>query len=65
MLRCARLFVTPSTAVQQAHLSLGFPGKNTGVGWHFLPQGLFLAWEPNPLLHVLHWQVDSLIQIFK
>ena len=24
------------------------PGKNTGVGWHFLPQGIFLTQESNP-----------------
>ena len=46
-----------------------FPGKNTGVGWHFLLQGIYL---PNPgsnfstqgsnphLLCLLYWQVDSL-----
>ena len=46
-----------------------FPGKNTGVGCHFLLQGIYL---PNPgsnfstqgsnphLLCLLYWQVDSL-----
>ena len=35
-----------------------FPNKNTGVGCHFLLQGLFpKMWELNP--HLLHWQVDS------
>ena len=30
----------------------GFPGKNTGVGCHFLPQEIFLTWRLNPgLLH--------------
>ena len=33
-----------------------FPGENTGVGWHFLLQGIFLTQVLNPLL--LHWQVD-------
>ena len=28
------------------------PGKNTGVGFHFLPQGIFLTQESNP--HLLH-----------
>ena len=38
-----------------------FPGKNTGVGCHFLLQGSFLTQGLNPgLLHLLHWQVDSL-----
>ena len=35
-----------------------FPGKNTGVGCHFLPQGIFLTQGSNP--HLLHWQADSL-----
>ena len=35
----------------------GFPGKNTGVGYHFLLQGIFLSQELN-----LHWRVDSLPQ---
>ena len=29
-------------------------GKNTGVGWHFFLQGIFLTQELNPCL--LHWQ---------
>ena len=33
----------------------GFPGKNTGVGCHFLLQGIFPTQMPP-----LHWQVDSL-----
>ena len=36
-----------------------FPGKNTGVGCHFLLQGIFLTQGSNPSL--LHWQVDSLL----
>ena len=35
-----------------------FPGKSTGVGCHFLLQGIFLTQGLNP--HLLHWQVDSL-----
>ena len=31
--------VTPWTVALQAPLSMGFPGKNTGVGCHFLLQG--------------------------
>ena len=34
------------------------PGKNTGVGCHFLLQGIFPTQGWNPGL--LHWQVDSL-----
>ena len=38
-----------------------FPGKNTGVGCHFLLQGIFPTQGLNPqLLRLLHWQVDSL-----
>ena len=33
-------------------------GKNTGVGCHFLLQGIFLTQEWN--LHLLHWQAGSL-----
>ena len=37
------------------------PGKNTGVGYHALLQGIFPTQELNPhLLHRLHWQVGSL-----
>ena len=36
------------------------PGKNTGVGCHFLLQGIFLTQGLNPcLLHLLHWQENS------
>ena len=35
-----------------------FPGKNTGLGFHVLLQGIFLTWGLNP--NLLHWQVDSL-----
>ena len=34
------------------------PGKNTGVGYHFLLQRIFLTQVSN--LHLLHWQKDSL-----
>ena len=33
-------------------------GKNTGVGCHFLLQGMF--WTQGLNLHLLHWQTDSL-----
>ena len=39
-------------------LSWNSSGKNTGVGCHFLFQGLFLTQGLNPCL--LHWQADSL-----
>jgi len=34
------------------------PGKHTGVGCHFLFQGVFPTQESN--LSLLHWQVDAL-----
>ena len=42
--------------------SWDFPGKNTGVGCHFLLQGIFPTQGSNPnLLSLLHWEVDSLL----
>ena len=38
-----------------------FPGKITGVGCHFLLQGIFLTQRSNPsLMHLLRWHVGSL-----
>ena len=38
-----------------------FPGKDAGVGCHFLFQGIFLTQGSNAgLLHLLHWQVNFL-----
>ena len=34
-------------------------GKNTERGFHFLLQGIFLSQRSNPLLCLLHWQMDS------
>ena len=39
--------------------SWDFPGKNTGVGSHFLLKGIILT-QGSKLPHLLHWQVDSL-----
>ena len=36
-----------------------FPGKNTGVGCHFLPQGFFPTQGSNP--RFVHCQADSLL----
>ena len=41
MLSHVRLFVTPWTVTSKAPLSMGFPSKNIGVGYHFLLQGIF------------------------
>ena len=54
MLSCVQLFATLWTVVHQAPLS-DSTGKNTGVGCHFLLQGIF------PIQGLkLHWQADSL-----
>ena len=61
MLNLVQLFVTPWTVAQQAPLSMGFVGKNTGVSCHSVPQGIVPIQGLNPsLLHLLHWQVDFL-----
>ena len=39
LLSSVQFFVTPRTVALQASLSMGFSGKNTGVGCHFLLQG--------------------------
>ena len=42
---CVQLFVILWTVAHQAPLSLGFSGKNTGVGCHALLQRIFLTQE--------------------
>ena len=58
LLSHVRLFATPWTIAHQARLSMRLqcpwdsPGKNTGVGCHFLLQGIFPTQGSNPgLLH--------------
>ena len=51
-------FSTPKTVAHQAPCPWNFPGKNTGVGCHFLLRGIFPTQGLNPCL--LHWQLDSL-----
>ena len=49
--------VTPQTVARQAPLSMGFPGKNTGVGCPALLQGIFPNQGSNlGLLHLLHFR---------
>ena len=60
MLSHVWLFATLWTIAHQASLSMDFPGKNTGMGCHFLLQGIFPAQGSNPrLLHLL--QIGSQI----
>ena len=51
---------TPWTVAHHAPCPWDFPDKNTGVGCHFLLQGIFLTQGSNPgLLHcrwILYWQ---------
>ena len=52
------LFVIPRTVTARLFCAWDIPGKNNGVGCHFLLQGTFPTQGPN--LHLLHWQADSL-----
>ena len=59
LLSCVWLFAIPMDLRPTGLLCpWKFPGKNTGVGCHFLLQGIFLTQGLNP--HLLHWQADSL-----
>ena len=61
-----QLFVTPWTVACHAPCPWDYPGTNTGVGCHFLLQGIFptQGWNPH-LLCLLHWQVTSLVSLKK
>jgi len=43
-----RLFAAPWIIVYHTSPSMGFPGKSTRVGCHFLLQGIFLTQGSNP-----------------
>ena len=54
-------FVTHGLQPTRLLCPWNFPGNNTGMGCHFLVQGIFPTQSSNPhLLSLLHWQVDSL-----
>ena len=57
MLTCVSNFLTPWTVAHQAPLSMGFPGKNTGVLPCLSPGDLS---DPGIKPTSLAWQVDSL-----
>ena len=58
---CVRLFVTLCIVAYQVPCPQDSPGKNTGVGWHALQQGIFTTRGLNlSLLSHLHWQAGSL-----
>ena len=44
------LLATPWTVARQASLSTDHLGENTGMGYHFLLQGIFLTQGSNPSL---------------
>ena len=62
MLSCVQLFVTSWTTARQSPLSMGiFQARILGWVCHFLLQEIFPTQGLNLcLLHLLHWQVDSL-----
>ena len=51
-------FASLWTVACQSPVSWDFSGKNTGVGCHFLLQGILLTQGLNSCF--LHWQMDSL-----
>ena len=51
-------FAIPWTVTPRLLCPLDFPGKNTGVGCHFLLQGILLTQGSNS--HLPYWQVSSL-----
>ena len=53
VLSCVWLFVTPWTVAYRLPCPWKVPSKNTGVGCHFLLQGIFQIQGSN--LHLLHW----------
>ena len=57
-LSCPTLCNAMGCAAHQAPLSMGFPRQDTGLGCHFLLQGIFTTQGFNP--HPLHGQADSL-----
>ena len=54
-----QFFASPWTAACQAPRSWDFPAKNTGVGCHFLLQGIFLTQEWKPSLCTGRWTLQS------
>ena len=68
LLSCVWLFLTPWTAWSTRLLHpWDFPGKSTGVGCHFLLQGIFLTQGSNPglpccrqtLYRLSHWMAGG------
>ena len=49
------LCAAPWTVACQVPLSMGFPGKNTGVGCHFLLQEIFLTRDKTQASCITDW----------
>ena len=58
LLSCVRLWFPMDCSPPGSSVHELFPGKNYGVGCHFLLQGIFLIQGSD--LCLLHWQADSL-----
>ena len=56
------VFVVPWTVPTRLLCPCKFPGKNTGVGCHFLLQGIFPTQGLNS--HLLNWKANSLPQSY-
>ena len=58
---CVTLCDPVDCSQPDSSLSMGFPGKNAGMGCHFLLQWVFLTQGSNScVLCLVHWQADSL-----
>ena len=61
VLSCVQLFVTAWTVAARLLYPWDFPGKDTGVGCHFLLQGISPTPGSNPhLLQLLQWRAAAL-----
>ena len=62
LLLCLTLWDPMDYSLPDSSVHGDSPGKNTEVSWHALLQELFPTQGSNPsLLHLLHWQVGSLL----
>ena len=52
---CATLFWPHGPSLARFLCPWDFPGKNTGVGWHFLLHGIFLTQGSNLCLQFCRW----------
>ena len=59
MLSCVQFFCDPVTVAYQAPLTVGFPRQEYWSGLPLPSPGLIQTQGSN--LHLLHWQVDSLL----